>query len=173
ELTQKDLTGIVKALRFKLHTTIDKVTEDYDRRQQFNTAIAAIMELLNLYEKTDLSEPHGNEVATEMFSAVFRMLWPIVPHIAEALWNELELKQDILEAGWPEADKEALVPDEVELMVQVNGKLRGRITVSLEASKDEIERLAQAEQSVLRHIEGKTIKKIIIVPKRLVNIVAV
>ncbi|QRN41339.1 MAG: leucine--tRNA ligase [Neisseriaceae bacterium] len=173
QLTQKDLTGDVKALRFKLHTTIDKVTDDYNRRQQFNTAIAAIMELLNLYEKTDLSQPYGNEVATEMFSVVFRMLWPIVPHIAEALWEELELNQGILEAGWPVADKEALVPDEMELMVQVNGKLRGRITVALEASKEEIEYLAQAEQSVLRHIEGRTVKKIIIVPKRLVNIVVV
>lgn len=170
-MSHQVLSGDIKELRCRVHTTIKKVTDDFDRRQQFNTAIASVMELLNLYEKIDLSAPYAREVAVEMFSAVLRMLWPITPHIAEALWEEFEFNQSILEAGWPNTDPEALLADTIKLMIQVNGKLRGSIKVPSESTALDIETLAQHEPSVLNHIRGHKIKKIIVVPNRLVNIV--
>ncbi|MFH4355664.1 MAG: leucine--tRNA ligase [Neisseriaceae bacterium] len=168
---QTQLTETLRNLRFKLHQTIEKVTDDYDRRQQFNTAIAAVMELLNSYEKVDLNEPFAAAVGVEVFSAVLRMLWPIVPHIAETLWDELGFQRELYEAGWPEVDRAALVRDELEMMVQVNGKLRGSIKVSLEATRQEIEVLAQQIPTVAKHLQGKEIKKIVVVPNRLINMV--
>ena len=168
---QDSLSAELKSLRLKLHTTIAKVTDDYARRQQFNTAIAAVMELMNLYDRTDCSSEQGRAVAQEVLECVLRLLWPIVPHVCEALWNELSVQQTLWDAAWPVVDEAALVQDEITLMVQVNGKLRGQITVAVESSNKEIEAVALAEPNIQRFIDGKTPKKVIVVPKRLVNIV--
>ena len=165
------LSAELKALRLKLHTTIAKVTDDYGRRQQFNTAIAAVMELLNQYDRTDCSSELGRTVAQEVLESVLRLLWPIVPHVCETLWNELSTQQTLWEAAWPRVDEAALVQDEITLMVQVNGKLRGQITVAADISNDAAQAAALAEPSVQRFVEGRTPKKVIVVPKRLVNIV--
>lgn len=168
---QEQLPSALKNLRFKLHSTIVKVTDDYGRRQQFNTAIAAVMELLNQFDKTDCRDEQGRAVAQEVLEAIMRLLWPIAPHICEILWHELRPSQTLWDVGWPQADKAALIQSEITLMVQVNGKLRGRITVAADAAKDDIEAMALAEPGAKKFINGKTPKKIIVVQGRLVNIV--
>lgn len=167
-----DLSDELKDLRFKLHSTIAKVSDDYGRRQQFNTAIAAVMELMNTFDKTDKSSEVGKAVAQETLETITRLLWPIVPHICENLWDALSgSNQTLWEAAWPKVDEAALVQTEITLMVQVNGKLRGEITVSVDADKETIEKTALACEGAQKFIDGQTPKKIIVVPKRLVNIV--
>ena len=168
--SQDGLSKELKDLRHKLHSTIAKVSDDYGRRQQFNTAIAAVMELLNQYDKTDTGSEQGRAVAQEVLEAVVRLLWPIVPHICETLWSELNGAK-LWEAGWPTVDEAALVKSEIEVMVQVNGKLRGKITVAADASKADLEAAALANEGAVKFMEGKPAKKIIVVPGRLVNIV--
>ena len=168
--SQDGLSKELKDLRHKLHSTIAKVSDDYGRRQQFNTAIAAVMELLNQYDKTDTNGEQGRAVTQEVLEAVVRLLWPIVPHICETLWSELNGAK-LWEAGWPTVDEAALVKSEIEVMVQVNGKLRGKITVAADASKADLEAAALANEGAVKFMEGKPAKKIIVVPGRLVNIV--
>ncbi len=168
---QDALSGSLKELRFKLHSTIAKVTDDYDRRQQFNTAIAAVMELLNQYDKTDTASDAGKAVAREVLEATIILLSPIVPHICETLWAELNAGSALWQQAWLQADPAALVQTEIELMVQVNGKLRDKILVAADASEDNIQAVALASAGAIKFIEGKTPKKVIVVPKRLVNIV--
>ena len=167
---QDGLSKELKDLRYKLHSTIAKVSDDYGRRQQFNTAIAAVMELLNQYDKTDTGGEQGRAVAQEVLETAVRLLWPIVPHICETLWSELNSAK-LWEAGWPTVDEAALVKSEIEVMVQVNGKLRGKITVAADASKADLEAAALATEGAVKFMEGKPAKKIIVVPGRLVNIV--
>lgn len=161
----------LKSLRHKLHVTVEKVTDDYERRQQFNTAIAAVMELLNLYEKTDLTSDTGQEIAFEVFHVILRLLNPIVPHITETLWQELGFTPSLNEALWPKADPEALLVDEIKMMVQVNGKVRGSLMVSADAMDEQIIEQAQAVPAVHKYLEEKTIKKSIVVENRLINFV--
>ena len=168
--SQDGLSKELKDLRHKLHATIAKVSDDYGRRQQFNTAIAAVMELLNQYDKTDTDGEQGRAVAQEVLETAVRLLWPIVPHICETLWSELNGAK-LWEAGWPTVDEAALVKSEIEVMVQVNGKLRGKITVAADASKADLEAAALATEGAVKFMEGKPAKKIIVVPGRLVNIV--
>ena len=168
--SQDGLSKELKDLRHKLHATIAKVSDDYGRRQQFNTAIAAVMELLNQYDKTDTGGEQGRAVAQEVLETAVRLLWPIVPHICETLWSELNSAK-LWEAGWPTVDEAALVKSEIEVMVQVNGKLRGKITVAADASKADLEAAALATEGAVKFMEGKPAKKIIVVPGRLVNIV--
>ena len=168
--SQDGLSKELKDLRHKLHATIAKVSDDYGRRQQFNTAIAAVMELLNQYDKTDTGSEQGRAVAQEVLETAVRLLWPIVPHICETLWSELNGAK-LWEAGWPTVDEAALVKSEIEVMVQVNGKLRGKITVAADASKADLEAAALANEGAVKFMEGKPAKKIIVVPGRLVNIV--
>ena len=167
---QDGLSKELKDLRHKLHATTAKVSDDYGRRQQFNTAIAAVMELLNQYDKTDTGSEQGRAVAQEVLETAVRLLWPIVPHICETLWSELNSAK-LWEAGWPTVDETALVKSEIEVMVQVNGKLRGKITVAADASKADLESAALATEGAVKFMEGKPAKKIIVVPGRLVNIV--
>ena len=167
---QDGLSKELKDLRHKLHATTAKVSDDYGRRQQFNTAIAAVMELLNQYDKTDTGSEQGRAVAQEVLETAVRLLWPIVPHICETLWSELNGAK-LWEAGWPTVDEAALVKSEIEVMVQVNGKLRGKITVAADASKADLEAAALATEGAVKFMEGKPAKKIIVVPGRLVNIV--
>ena len=166
-----ELSGSLKDLRFKLHNTIAKVSDDYGRRQQFNTAVAAVMELLNQFDKTDFTGEHGRAVAQETLETVLLLLWPIVPHISENLWAALRQDSPLWQQRWPQSDPTALVPTEIELMVQVNGKLRDTITVAADAPKDAIEAAALATAGAVKFMEGKAPKKIIVVHKRLVNIV--
>ena len=166
-----ELSGSLKDLRFKLHNTIAKVSDDYGRRQQFNTAVAAVMELLNQFDKTDFSGEHGRAVAQETLEAVLLLLWPIVPHISENLWAALRQDSPLWQQRWPQSDPAALVQTEIEMMVQVNGKLRDKITVAADAPKEAVEAAALATAGAVKFMEGKAPKKIIVVPKRLVNIV--
>ena len=166
-----ELSGSLKDLRFKLHSTIAKVTDDYDRRQQFNTAIAAVMELLNQYDKTDKSGEIGQAVAREVIESVVILLSPIVPHITETLWSELTNGSHLWQQTWLKVDEAALVQTEVEMMVQVNGKLRDKINVAVDANEDTIKAAAFATAGAQKFMDGKEPKKVIVVPKRLVNIV--
>ena len=168
--SQEALSGSLKDLRFKLHSTIAKVTDDYDRRQQFNTAIAAVMELLNQYDKTDTSGEHGQAVAREVLEAVILLLSPIVPHICETLWGELA-GGNLWQQSWPAVDNAALVQTEIEIRVQVNGKLRDKIQIAADADEAAVKAAALATAGAQKFMEGKEPKKIVVVPKRLVNIV--
>ncbi|MGL4605701.1 MAG: leucine--tRNA ligase [Iodobacter sp.] len=169
-----DLSKEQKALRFALHTAIAKISDDYSRRQQFNTVIAAVMELLNTYSgmsnKGQLADATGRAIAQEVLEAAIIMLSPIVPHICESIWSELQPGTALLQQSWPLVDDSALVQDEIEMMIQVNGKLRGSMRVAKDMPKDQIEALALAHEHVQKFIEG-TPKKIIVVPGRLVSIV--
>ena len=168
--SQETLSGSLKDLRFKLHSTIAKVTDDYDRRQQFNTAIAAVMELLNQYDKTDTNGELGQAVAREVLEAVVLLLSPIVPHICETLWGELA-GGNLWQQSWPAVDNAALVQTEIEMMVQVNGKLRDKIQIAADADEAAVKAAALATAGAQKFMEGKEPKKIVVVPKRLVNIV--
>ena len=168
--SQDALSGSLKDLRFKLHSTIAKVTDDYDRRQQFNTAIAAVMELLNQYDKTDTAGEYGQAVAREVLEAVVLLLSPIVPHICETLWGELA-GGNLWQQSWPAVDNAALVQTEIEIRVQVNGKLRDKIQIAADADEAAVKAAALATAGAQKFMEGKEPKKIVVVPKRLVNIV--
>ena len=168
--SQETLSGSLKDLRFKLHSTIAKVTDDYDRRQQFNTAIAAVMELLNQYDKTDTNGELGQAVAREVLEAVVLLLSPIVPHICETLWGELA-GGNLWQQSWPAVDNAALVQTEIEIRVQVNGKLRDKIQIAADADEAAVKAAALATAGAQKFMEGKEPKKIVVVPKRLVNIV--
>ncbi len=161
-----------KALRRKTHETIAKVTDDIERRMTFNTAIASMMELFNDVTRFDDSSESGKAVVFEACSALIRLLSPFVPHITHELWQHLGYSTALINEAWPETDEAALTRDELELVVQVNGKRRSSITVSADASKEDCEAAAKADAGVQRHIEGLTVRKVIVVPGRLVNIVA-
>lgn len=160
-----------KALRRQVHETLRKVTDDMGRRFTFNTAIAANMELLNALAKFDDASDQGRAVRQEAFELVTLMLAPIVPHIAERLWQALGQTGLVATAAWPRHDESALVQDALEMVVQVNGKLRGKITVPVDADQAAIQTAALADENVQRFMEGKPAKKVIVVPRKLVNIV--
>jgi leucyl-tRNA synthetase len=162
------LTDAAKALRRQLHQTLQKVADDIERRKQFNTAIAANMELMNALAKLEGDDAVTRSVRQETLEAVVAMLAPIVPHICEALQAELKPGAPL---AWPAVDEAALAQDEIELVVQVNGKLRGQIRVPAAADKAAIEAQALASDAVLKHTEGRAPKKVVVVPGRLVNIV--
>jgi leucyl-tRNA synthetase len=168
---KSDLNDQQKALRRKIHQTINKVADDYGRRYTFNTAIAANMELVNeLYKLQDQSE-QARAIMQEGLEAVVLMLAPIVPHICHRLWSELGHGESINACRWPEVDNDVLKEDELELVVQVNGKLRGKIKVPVGASRELCETTALADTAVQRHLENKTVRRVIVVPGKLINIV--
>jgi leucyl-tRNA synthetase len=167
------LSAELKNARFQLHVTVQKVSDDIGRRKTFNTAIAAVMELMNALGKlTDTTSPAARAVMQEALENIVLLLSPIVPHICHALWAELKPGSVLIDTPWPIADQAALVQDEIELVVQVNGKLRGQIRVSKDAATGAIEALARAHPGVQKFVEGLAIKKVVVVPGRLVNIVA-
>ncbi|MDR0576505.1 MAG: leucine--tRNA ligase [Candidatus Accumulibacter sp.] len=165
------LTPELKAFRRQLHQTIGKVADDYGRRQQFNTAIAAVMELLNAYARLDGDSAPARAVRQEALEAVTLMLYPIVPHICETLYAELRPGQTAGAKAFPQADAGALAQDEIELMLQVNGKLRGSLRIPSSADRAAIEAAVISCEAAQRHLEGRTPKKVIVVPGRLVNLV--
>ena len=167
-----ELNPELKTLRRQLHQTIEKITDDYGRRQTFNTAIAAVMELMNAYGKVEGDDTVTRSVRQEVLENVTLLLSPIVPHICQTLWAELQKDGVIEDVDWPSADQSAMVQDEVELVVQVNGKLRGSITVAKTMAKEVIEQHAVAQPFVQKFLEdGASVRKIIVVPNKLVNIV--
>jgi leucyl-tRNA synthetase len=163
-----DLSDEAKALRRQLHQTIQKVGDDIERRKQFNTAIAAVMELMNALAKLDGDDATTRSVRQEVLEAAVAMLAPIVPHVCEALYAELKPGAAL---AWPAVDEAALVQDEIELMLQVNGKLRGQIRVAASADKGVIEATALASEAARKYLDGQSPKKVVVVPGRLVNIV--
>jgi leucyl-tRNA synthetase len=172
DLRPGELDEQQKAVRRKTHETIAKVSDDYGRRQTFNTAIAAVMELCNELGKLDTQHGQGRAVMAEGLHAAVLMLSPIVPHICEELWRALGCESDLLNAPWPSVDESALTRDSLELVIQVNGKVRGRMEVAVSADKASIEAAALAQDNVKRFLEGVTVRKVIVVPGKLVNIVA-
>jgi leucyl-tRNA synthetase len=163
-----------KGLRLEVHTLLKQVDYDY-QRMQYNTVVSGTMKLLNALEDFK-STPSASAVAAtrEGFGILLRCLYPAAPHLTHSLWNELGYAGeagDLLDAPWPEVDTSALQQDEIELMLQVNGKLRGSVTVPAGASKAEIEAAALASEAFTRQAAGAPAKKVIVVPGRLVNIV--
>ena len=161
-----------KILRRQVHETISKVADDYGRRLSFNTAIAALMELLNAVGKFSDASEQGRAVRHEAFETIVLLLNPITPHVCHALWQHLGHEGAIINVRWPQADAAALTRDSVTLAVQVNGKLRGQVEVAADAARDAIEHAALADSGAAKFLEGLTVKKIIVVPGKIVNIVA-
>ena len=170
-LDMSTLTEEQRAARRKIHETVAKVDDDLGRRYTFNTAIAAVMELINLLTRLEGKTDNDRAVLHEGLKMTLLLLSPIVPHITQNLWQASGQSGLIMDALWPIADKDALKRDDIELIVQVNGKLRGKINVSVDADETEIEAMALANENVSRFIDGKPAKKIILVPGKLVNIV--
>ena len=164
------LTAEEKSLRRTLHQTIKKVTEDVGERFMFNTAISAVMELVNAFYAFQEKPVHPGLVR-ELSFALVKMLAPFAPHITEELWSRMEGKGSVHDARWPKFDRAAIVEDEVEIVLQINGKVRDKLTVPANMEPQEMEKLALAQPKVVELTAGKTIVKVICVPKKLVNIV--
>ncbi|WP_026375138.1 leucine--tRNA ligase [Aestuariibacter salexigens] len=171
-LNPAELNSEQKALRREVHKTIAKVTDDIGRRQTFNTAVAAVMELLNHMQKASQQDAQDHAVMREAVEAVVRLLNPITPHICHVLWQQLGHQTDVEQEDWPTADPAAMVEDEKLVVVQVNGKVRAKITVAADASQESVEQASLAQENVQQFTEGKTVRKVIYVPGKLVNIVA-
>lgn len=172
ELDKSQLTEKEKALRLKTHETIQGVTVDFGERKTFNTAIAKIMELLNAVNKFDDNASQSCAVVKEALTSAVLMLSPIAPHVTQELWELMGHRGLVIDAAWPAVDEDALVKDTLLYVVQVNGKVRAKLDVSASASKDEIEAIALANEQVQKFTDGKTVRKVIVVPNKLVNIVA-
>ncbi|MBL4583184.1 MAG: leucine--tRNA ligase [Pseudomonadales bacterium] len=168
---EMELNDKQQKLRRKTHETISKVSDDYGRRQTFNTAIAATMELCNAISSFEGSAPEDIAVEREAIEAAVILLAPVTPHICHKLWQNLGHEGTVIDATWPQVDESALVRTSIEMVVQVNGKVRGRIEVSVNADKESIADQARNDENVMRFTEGKTERKLIVVPGKLVNIV--
>ena len=160
-----------QAMRLKLHETIKKVSDDFVRRLTFNTAIAANMELLNSVGKFDDDSATGIAIRQETFENMVLMLSPIIPHLCHQLWQDLGHDSVIIDCPWPQHDEAALVQETIEMVIQVNGKLRGKMQLSADSEKAVCEALAFKNEQVRRYIDDRPIKKVIVVPNKLVNIV--
>jgi leucyl-tRNA synthetase len=171
QINSADLNEAQKAMRYKLHETIKKVTDDYGRRLTFNTAIAANMELLNTVVKFSDDSSIGHAIRQEVFDNMVLMLAPIIPHLCHRLWQDLGHGDVILDAAWPQVDENALVQDSIEMVVQVNGKLRAKIQLRADTDKASCEALAVDNEQVKKIIGDQTIRKVIVVPNKLINIV--
>lgn len=174
EVTSLDkavLNGEQKALRREIHKTIAKVSDDIGRRQTFNTAIAAVMELLNHLQRAPQADAQDLAVVREGIEVILTLLNPITPHICHSLWTQLG-HQDIEFSPWPQVDESALVEDEKLIVVQVNGKVRAKLTVAADASQEQVQAHALEQDNVRQHTDGKTLRKVIYVPGKLLNIVA-
>lgn len=174
EYDHSNLNEADKDLRRVLHSSIKKVTNDIETRFNFNTAISTMMELVNaLYAYKEAAKEPNAGLIYEAISNLIKMMSPFVPHITEELWRgAIDANSSVHEQSWPECDEEALKVDNVEIVLQVNGKVRGRLTVPAEATKEELEKIAMADANVQAHIGDATVRKVICVPGRLVNIVA-
>jgi len=163
-----------KDLRREIHAVLKQANYDYER-MQYNTVVSALMKMLNTLEDAGLSDSANDSAAVaECFAILLRVLYPVCPHLAYHLWVALGFAArsgDLLDAAWPTVDETALLRDEIELMLQVNGKLRGSISVPATASKEDIEQAALANEAFQKQAQGAAPKKVIVVPGRLVNVV--
>jgi leucyl-tRNA synthetase len=169
-----EISPVLKKLRFSTHYTIKKVTEDIEDRMQFNTAIAAIMEHLNnvtAFKVDENSSDIEKAIYCESIEIIPKLLCPFAPHLAEEIWEMLGHKASILESGWISYNPKFLIKDEITYVIQINGKIRSKVIVSNDTPSDEVEKLALADKRVLNYTKGKKIKKVIVVPKKLVSIV--
>ncbi|MEJ5865382.1 leucine--tRNA ligase [Pseudomonas farsensis] len=161
-----------KVIRRAIHAAIKQASTDVGQYHKFNTAIAQVMTVMNVLEKAPQATAQDRALLQEGLEAVTLLLAPITPHISHSLWQHLGHEQAVIDAGWPSVDESALVQDTVTLVVQVNGKLRGQVEMPAAASREEIEAAARNNENVLRFTDGLTIRKVIVVPGKLVNIVA-
>ena len=169
-----ELGKAAKALRREIHTVLGQVDYDY-QRLQYNTVVSGAMKMLNALEGFESDGSRGDNAAlAEGFSKLLRVLYPVTPHIAHELWQALgfaTVQGELLDAPWPRVDEQALQQEEIELMLQINGKLRGAVVVPAGADKDAIEQAALASEAFTKHTTGGAVKRVIVVPGRLVNIV--
>ena len=172
EVDPGKLDAAQQTLRRQVHETISKVGDDYGRRLSFNTAIAALMELLNAVGKFSDMSDQGRAVRHEAFETIVLLLNPITPHVCHALWQHLGHASAVIDEPWPRVDTSALTRQSITLAVQVNGKLRGQIEVAADAAREAIEQAALADGGVMKFLEGLAVKKVIVVPGKIVNIVA-
>lgn len=171
KLDLNSLNSDQKNLRRELHKTIAKVTDDIGRRQTFNTAIASIMELINNMNKSSQETEQDKALIVDILNNILLMLYPITPHICFTLWNKLGHQNEIDNEKWPEVDSSALVVDEKLIVVQVNGKVRTKVTVPVNSDQDSVFNLVKTDPNVVKFIDGKSVKKVIFVPGKLLNIV--
>jgi len=171
ELNLDALSDVQRDLRRAVHRTIEKVSDAIGRRYTFNTAIAAVMELMNAVVKFKVGDAQDRAIVREALDTAVLMLAPIVPHICHELWHTLGHETPVVEERWPTVDASALLADTMQIIVQVNGKLRARIDVAADAGKDDIEQAALADDNVQRFIADQPIRKVIVVPGKLVNVV--
>ena len=160
-----------KQIRQKTHQTLAKITDDIKRRHSFNTAIAAMMELTNMLSKFKQTDGQSMALRLESLDIILRALSPITPHLCHHLWQQLGHQTAIINESWPEVDNKALEQDEVQIIVQVNGKLRAKLMLSADTDKAQVEVQALTDENVVKFTSGKTIVKVIVVPNKLVNIV--
>ena len=170
-LVPSSLNNDQKKLRQKTHQSLKKVGDDFGRRHSFNTAIATMMELNNTLSRFKDTSPQGRAVRQESIEIMLKALSPVIPHLCHHLWAALGNKEAMIDVIWPKVDESALIQEDVQLVVQVNGKLRAKIMAPLDAESQSIQEMALAEEKVARFTEGKTILKFIIVPNKLVNVV--
>ena len=168
----EDLSNLHQELRRKVYTTLEKVTDDMTRRFTFNTAIAANMELINELSKFNEKGSQADAVRQEAFKTIVLMLSPVMPHVAQELWVKLGNEGLVMDQDWPESDEDALVQSNIQMMIQINGKLRGKVDVAVDADDKKVEALAMENENVKQFIEDKTVRKVIVVKGRLINIVA-
>lgn len=167
----ENLTSEQKDLRRKLHETLEKVTLNMEKRFAFNTVIAAIMELLNDYSKFSINTESDRVLSQEVLNMVVLMLSPIIPHVTHSLWYALGHQNALVNQAWPVVCKQALIRDSIEMVIQINGKLRGNLNVAIDADHESIQKLVLSLESIQKFLQDKTIKKIIIVPMKVINIV--
>jgi len=161
-----------KLIRRSTHLAIKQASQDVGQNHKFNTAIAQVMTLMNVLEKAPQATAQDRALVQEGLETVTLLLAPITPHISHELWSRLGHSDAVIDARWPVQDDSALVQDTLQLVIQVNGKLRGQIDMPASASREEVEAAARVNENVLRFTEGLTIRKVIVVPGKLVNIVA-
>ena len=158
-------------MRFTINSVIKKVTSDLDEKFGFNTSIASLMELINEMYKYKELDGRNSAVIKEGIEAIVTIISPFTPHLGEELWQMIGKEGSVFDISWPEYDEKALVKDEVEVVVQINGKVRGRMNVPTEISRDDMQAAALEDEKIKELVEGKTIVKVIAVPKKLINIV--
>jgi leucyl-tRNA synthetase len=171
ELDKDNLPAQARELRRRTHETLRRADDDYGRRLQFNTVVSSVHQLVNAVTRTP--DDVGNRASVhEALTVAVVVFSPIAPHVCQELWSRLGHSGLLVEAGWPEVDEAALEQEVLELVVQVNGKVRGKVEVAADADEEETRRAALSHENVARTIEGKTVRKCIVVPGKLINIVA-
>jgi leucyl-tRNA synthetase len=158
-------------MRTKIHKTIKKFTHDIFERNSFNTAIASSMELLNDMIKYNHSKDFDNKVLLEGIENILKMLSPITPHICQELWNNLNKNSSLIDESWPKVDNDALLESKKEIIVQINGKLRGKVTIETDQNEDEVNMIVNLDEKIHSYLKDSNIKKIIYIKNKLINYV--